>query len=589
MFITAKRYEREKQELLAARNRITEAILHHSDQGLFLLDSKDRIQPQVSRSLATLFRREDFSNLSLEKLLAPLVTAKMLTVVRSHIAQVLGMAPRMGSAGGHATLRAAPAAEAPTSESVPIAGSPGLESSARLESSIRLEGPIQLESSIQLEGPIQLTAPDKAPDSNPLKDLEVRLPNGSGGFESARYAFDILPLQGEPRLWLVRVADITRDVQSAREVEELQSQVQAQGEVLRSVLQMGGARFAALVQRTDASMKTINAVLKKPAREQDAFRGKLEEALDEVDRVRRDAAALKLSQLEGAARQFEDSLHDLRSRSALSGSDFLPLAVKLDQLYGQFAVLKSLAAASPPNASPNAPPSGSPNMTENGTQIIQAPRFMAQKSAARPAPVPGSNSPAPAGSLEHTLRALTEHVAEELKKAVVLEVHGLSLVPPRYQAAVKNVAIQFIRNAVMHGIESPAARKAAGKPPPGTLRLEFKSVTDGSFEFLFEDDGCGLDPDQVRATAIARGVIPGEGAARMRDREAIKLIFKSAYSTLESAPGEPPHGSGLSLVRRYVHEAGGRVALASLLGHETRFKVSLPALGDAAPAAAAAR
>ena len=50
MFISAKRHEREKQELLEASNRITEAILQNSDQGLFLLDAKDRIQPQVSRS-----------------------------------------------------------------------------------------------------------------------------------------------------------------------------------------------------------------------------------------------------------------------------------------------------------------------------------------------------------------------------------------------------------------------------------------------------------------------------------------------------------------------------------------------------------
>ena len=59
------------------------------------------------------------------------------------------------------------------------------------------------------------------------------------------------------------------------------------------------------------------------------FRHKLEEALDEVDRVRRDAAAFKLSAVEGAARLFEDSLHDLRSRRSLSGSEFLPLAVKV--------------------------------------------------------------------------------------------------------------------------------------------------------------------------------------------------------------------------------------------------------------------
>jgi hypothetical protein len=354
------------------------------------------------------------------------------------------------------------------------------------------------------------------------------------------------------------------------------------------VFNVGAARFATLVQRTDASMKAINVVLKKPAREQDAFRSKLEEALDEVDRVRRDAAAFKLSALEGAARQFEDSLHDLRSRSTLSGGDFLPLAVKLDLLYGQFATLKSMSTASGlPQAAPHGA-AASPGMTENGTQVIQAPNFTAQRSATKPPPVPGTSSSAPAGSLENTLRALTEHVAEEHKKTVTLDVVGLTLVPHHYQAAVKNVAIQFIRNAVMHGIETPAAREAKGKPLHGTLRLEFKRLPDRSFELLFEDDGGGLDPDQVRATAIVRGVVTPEGAARLRDREAIKLIFKSAYSTLESAAGEPAHGSGLSLVRRYVHEAGGKVALASLLGHETRFKVTLPPLADGAPAAAAA-
>jgi two-component system, chemotaxis family, sensor kinase CheA len=578
MFITAKRHEREKQELLDASNRITEAILHNSEQGLFLLDAKDRIQPQVSRSLGALFRRQDFSNLSFEKLVAPLVSAKVLTVVRNHIAQLLGTALRDSPQSGHAPGYSRPAAEPVPAE--PVQADPLPAEPISLESSLRLEGPIRVE---------EPKAMDKPPvDSSPLKDLEVRLPNGDGGFDSAHYCFDFHPLEGEPRLWLVRVADITREVQAARELEELQTQVQTHGEILRSVLQGGGARLAALIQRTDASMKTINAVLKKPAREQDAFRGKLEEALDEVDRVRRDAAAFKLSALEWAARQFEDSLHDLRSRNTLSGGDFLPLAVKLDQLYGQFAALKLLtAASSPAKASPSGAPAA-PNMTENGTQIIHAPKFMAQKSAPKPPPVPGTNSSAPAGSLENTLRALTEHVAEEHKKTVILDVHGLGLVPHHYQAAVKNVAIQLIRNAVMHGIETPADREASAKPPHGTLRLEFKSVADRSFELLFEDDGRGLDPERVRATAIARGVIAGEGAARLRDREAIKLIFKSAYSTLESAPGEAPHGTGLSLVRRYVHEAGGKIALASLLGHETRFKVTLPPLADAVQAQAAA-
>src|SRR6202034_3565508 len=94
--------------------------------------------------------------------------------------------------------------------------------------------------------------------------------------------------------------------------------------------------------------------------------------------------------------------------------------------------------------------------------------------------------------------------------------------------------------------------------------------------------GCGLDPDRVRATAIAKGLITEDAATRLRDRQAIKLIFKSGYTTMASTPGEAPHGSGMSLVRRYVHEAGGKIALATLLGHETRFKVTLPAVAAAA-------
>ena len=158
MFISAKRHEREKQELLAASNRLTEAILHHSDQGLFLLDAKDRIQPQVSRALGALFRRQDFANLSLEKLVAPLVTAKMLTVVRNHIAQVLGSGPRDNPQPGPVASAPAPGSGSGSgsTESAPPANPPQLESSLRLESSVRLESAMRIDSSAR-------------PDSNPSR------------------------------------------------------------------------------------------------------------------------------------------------------------------------------------------------------------------------------------------------------------------------------------------------------------------------------------------------------------------------------------------------------------------------------------
>ena len=516
MFISLKRHEREKQQLIGASNRLTEAILKTSSLGLFLLDSKDRIQPQVSNSLATLFRRQDFSNLSFEKLIAPVVSAKTLSLARTHVARLMDLAR------------------------------------------------------------------GQSEEANPLQDVEVKLSNPDGSSETAHYSFDFsaVEIPHEPRVWLVRVTDITTRVQQHRELVDLRAQVQTQGEILRAVLQVGGSKFGTFLQKTDVSMKTINEVLKKPAREADAFRLKLEETLHEVDRVRRGAAALKLTGLQSAAREFEDALQDLKSRSTLSGSDFLPLAVKLDTLYGQFALLRSLTSQAAPARESDNPPSDAP-VTENGTEIIEAPKFFAEL-AKRGAPE--AKRMAVAGSLESTLTTLTEMVAQENHKLVALECIGLHVVPPRYQATIKNIAIQLIRNAVVHGIETAAEREAASKPPTATLSVEFKPIADHGYELLFQDDGRGLDPDAVRSVAVARGLLSAEEAARLRDRQAIKLIFKSGFSTMSDNSGETKHGAGMSLVRRYVHEAGGKIALASLMGHETRFKVSLPPVDQSADA-----
>ncbi len=233
MFITRQRHEREKQELLGASNRLTDAILKTFPQGTFLLDAKDRIQPQVSKSLGTLFRRQDFTNLSFEKLIGPLVTAKTLSAARNYVTRML-------------------------------------------EGAELMEGEA----------------------ANPLEDVQVRLAGGDGTFETAHYSFEFDPvdLPGEPRVWLVRVSDITAREQQRRELEDLRAQVRTQGR--------NTARRAAGGRRTLRRLPAENRRLhegdqrrieKKPAREADAFRSKLEETLDQVDRVRRDAAALKLT------------------------------------------------------------------------------------------------------------------------------------------------------------------------------------------------------------------------------------------------------------------------------------------------------
>src|SRR5713226_4632899 len=99
MFMMGKRRKREKPGADDPHSGLTDAILNGIPQGLFLLDAKGQVLPPMSHALATLFRREDFANLSFEKLLARMVTPKTLTAARNHVAALLGGAADSHSLG----------------------------------------------------------------------------------------------------------------------------------------------------------------------------------------------------------------------------------------------------------------------------------------------------------------------------------------------------------------------------------------------------------------------------------------------------------------------------------------------------------
>ncbi|MDE2294581.1 MAG: hypothetical protein KGL36_03875 [Gammaproteobacteria bacterium] len=415
-------------------------------------------------------------------------------------------------------------------------------------------------------------------------EVELRVPGADGAPSTVWYRLEIQPgtdTESGPAHVLV-ISDRTDAVHQAHEIAELRAELQSYGEILRALLRLGAARFAAAVRKTSDAMEHIDAILKQPAREQAAFRDKLDAALAQVDQIRREAVLLRLTSLEIAARSFEDAVHDLRDREHLSGSEFLPLAVKLDALLGRLALLRTLTR----NAMPAATADERPAVTDNGTQIIDAPRFFAEaprdRATAGPASVPGDVAVAGIaaaaatgpGRLEAALASLTEHIGEEEGRRVRIEFDGLDAVPSVYRPVVKNVAIQLIRNAIIHGIETGDAREAAGKPSTGTLRVSFVRQPTGGCELRFQDDGRGIDPVRVRRTAVERGLLRPDEAAALSDRQAIKLIFRSGYAS--ATPDGTSTRRGLLLVRRYVDDAGGRIALASEPGRNTRFKVLLP-------------
>jgi two-component system chemotaxis sensor kinase CheA len=131
----------------------------------------------------------------------------------------------------------------------------------------------------------------------------------------------------------------------------------------------------------------------------------------------------------------------------------------------------------------------------------------------------------------------------------------------------------MIRNAVDHGLEPAAARRAAGKPAEGTITLSAAHRA-GRVVIELSDDGGGIDRARVRAIARARGLIATDAAPT--DDETDQLLFRPGFSTAGQVSDVSGRGVGLDVLRSAITGLGGRIAVSSEPGRGTRFTLSLP-------------
>jgi two-component system chemotaxis sensor kinase CheA len=130
----------------------------------------------------------------------------------------------------------------------------------------------------------------------------------------------------------------------------------------------------------------------------------------------------------------------------------------------------------------------------------------------------------------------------------------------------------LVRNAIDHGLETPEARIAAGKPPVGTVTLR-ASQRGGNIVIEVTDDGRGLDRARILARAQERGVALSPDAP---DSEIFQLIFEAGFSTAEKVTDLSGRGVGMDVVKRNIQALSGTVDLASVEGQGMRVTVSVP-------------
>lgn len=130
-----------------------------------------------------------------------------------------------------------------------------------------------------------------------------------------------------------------------------------------------------------------------------------------------------------------------------------------------------------------------------------------------------------------------------------------------------------IRNCVIHGIETPEQRVAAGKPAAGTVNIQLSR--DGSkLAIEIRDDGRGLDFQRIREKAIERGLMTQD--AQLGEPELAQFIFQPGFSTADSLTQDAGRGVGMDVVSSEVKQLGGTLDLDSTTGQGARFVIRMP-------------
>lgn len=182
----------------------------------------------------------------------------------------------------------------------------------------------------------------------------------------------------------------------------------------------------------------------------------------------------------------------------------------------------------------------------------------------------------PLASILGTFPRMVRDLAREQAKEVTLQVTGEETELDRaVLEQIKAPLMHLLRNSVDHGLEEPAARRAAGKPEEATIALTAVQAGD-NVRIEIADDGQGIDLAGVTAAAVAKGVITADDADKLTPAEALSLIFRSGFSTSPIITDVSGRGVGLDVVRENVEGLGGRIEVDTDAGRGTRFSLILP-------------
>jgi two-component system chemotaxis sensor kinase CheA len=391
-------------------------------------------------------------------------------------------------------------------------------------------------------------------DLNPLQAIEVNIVQETGGFISKHLRFDFArAYQGNSISHvLVTVADVTEQVKLARELSESRERNESQLQILTSLLHAHPILLKEFIDNAYQTYNRINNILRTPAKTSAQFHERAQELFRELHNFKGEAASLKLDYFENTAHQMEDLVQVLRQKTDLDGNDFLSFTVQLEALISYTQQVEQLAI----------------KLSQFGGGLVPHTEERSSKNITGSRLTDGWEN----------LADFVQHVAQRQGKMVRLVTSGLNEIPlePAYQQQLREICIQLLRNAVVHGIESPYDREMSEKPIQGRIDLRLAKISETELELTVMDDGTGLRYNDIRTKALASGRWPEALVESWDNKKLLSLLFSEGLSTADALSLDAGRGVGMSAVMSHVIAHRGKITVASRPGRYTRIVITMP-------------
>jgi two-component system, chemotaxis family, sensor kinase CheA len=375
---------------------------------------------------------------------------------------------------------------------------------------------------------------------NPLSQLELRSPDEAGEMTSRFISlqFSRVKTGREITHLLVTAQDISDRVRLTQAVKDAEARAQEEIKGLLDLLELEPAVSKRFLIDTEQSLDAINDALRGAGQTRD-YPSTISEIFRRVHKLKGEATVHNLTLFETLAHRFETMLSELRDRPNLNGDDLLAIPPHLEDIYSRTAKLRSLAE----------------RMSSKDAHLVQ--------------------SAASGHEFGYMLEALAEKVSANQKKKVrvLADVPDYGSLPEAKAAMLRDIAIQLVRNAVVHGIEDANERVMSSKIETGSIHVTLKRLDADKFEFAVRDDGRGVIPEHIRESLVKSGRYSRAQADALDERALVMKLFEPGISTSATIDNDAGRGVGLDVVAEKVKAMGAQIRLGTRPNLFTQFNI----------------